>query len=155
MRIPVAEVVLLLIGKGFKRSIGLIYFLFLNIIACQFRICAQNINRQMAVKILTELAKSRPDTSRVRMLTDLDKYNLFKPGEEKNDLDSASYFLEKARSLSDALHALKWQHECQSIAVIILMERGQTEAGRLQFLKVIKDFELTKDAEAEAMLNSI
>jgi hypothetical protein len=86
----VIEVIVSLIRKGNKQSLAFVCFLALNVLLCPVN--TQTINREMAAKILKELTHSQKDTNRIEMLTGLAKYNLFKPGEEKQDLDSASYF---------------------------------------------------------------
>ncbi|HTI92623.1 MAG TPA: hypothetical protein VL727_18635, partial [Puia sp.] len=50
-----------------------------------------------------------PDTGRIRLLTAIGAWYLFRPGAKKTDLDTALYFLSKAKEDADILHNSRWQ----------------------------------------------
>jgi two-component sensor histidine kinase len=54
------------------------------------------------------LAKAKPDTNKVDLLDRLAGYYIFKPGNYKNDLDSAMRYLDTALLLSRNLHSANW-----------------------------------------------
>jgi two-component system, sensor histidine kinase PdtaS len=54
------------------------------------------------------LTKSRPDTNRVALLNRLAGYYIFKPGNEKRDMDSAMGYLDTALLLSRQLNTPDW-----------------------------------------------
>jgi len=83
---------------------------------------------------------------------ELAKFHIYKPGEAKLDLDSGFFYLLEARRLNEKLQSAKWQNEIESMVVIGLMERGETEKARLLFSDLISDFRKKGYKEAEAAL---
>ena len=53
----------------------------------------------MANQLLVQLPKSKADTGRVRILFELGKYQLFKPGNVPADLDRSLSYLNQAKQL--------------------------------------------------------
>src|SRR5882757_8143382 len=65
---------------------------------------AQNASSpSRAAQFLSDLQKTNTDSERLKILVKLGSYYLYKPGEVKNDLDSADVFLDKASVLSAKL----------------------------------------------------
>src|SRR6185369_13820229 len=60
----------------------------------------QSISSEEAKMLANKLAHSKPDTGQINILLKLAKYQVFKPGESKNDLDSAADFIKKAENIN-------------------------------------------------------
>jgi len=110
----------------------------------------QNINRPMVNRLLSQLQRSKADSSRIRTLIELGKFHVYKPGESRVDLDSALGYLRQARKLSDSLHSLVLQHEVESMFIIAEMEGGDSRQGQSRFLRLIQDCRRTNDRAGEA-----
>jgi two-component sensor histidine kinase len=130
----------------FNITIGLLF-------AIQLFAAGQNINRQMVNQYLIQLPKTDRDSNRVKILLELGKFQIYKPGEVKTDLDSGLNYLIEARQLSSSLHLLKWEHDIESMLVIYCMESGDSLTGRNRFAKLVSDCENTGDKWTEAMSN--
>jgi two-component sensor histidine kinase len=63
----------------------------------------QALNSSELVQLTKKLAKSKKDTSKVELLLKLSLHYIFKPGEEKSDMDSAFMLTETAAALSRKL----------------------------------------------------
>lgn len=127
-------------------NISLFLGLFLGTIPTQ----GQNINRQMANQLLVQLTKSQADTSRIRILFELGKYHLFKPGNVPADLDRSLSYLNQAKHLSDSLHALTWQHEIDAVRVVNYLEGANSQQAYSLFRQLIADCRRTGDRASEA-----
>ncbi|GAB3786298.1 hypothetical protein GCM10028818_49460 [Spirosoma horti] len=137
--------------QGFLCSVkGKTYIVTFVLLLCSLYSAGQNINRQLVNQLLARLKNSKPDQKRVAILLELGKFQIFKPGEAKIDLDSGMTYLQEARKLSDSLHFLSGQHEAECMFVIALMEGGNMAAGQARFAKLIADCNRTGDKEAEA-----
>ncbi len=110
----------------------------------------QNITRNMANQLMVKLQKSKADTSRLSALIELGKFQVYKAGEVKTDLDSATVYLNQAKALSATLHLIKKQHQTESLLVIVSMERGDVQLGQSTFSELINDCRRTGDKETEA-----
>jgi tetratricopeptide (TPR) repeat protein len=86
----------------------------------------------------------------VRILVELGKFHLFKPGERKSDLDSGAAYFAQAGRISDSLKLVKWQHETRSMLAIMALERGDSLEGRQRMAQLFKDCEATGDKASEA-----
>ncbi len=110
----------------------------------------QNINRPMVNQLLTQFPQSKADTSRIRILFELGKYHLFKPGNVRTDLDSSLTYLNQAKKLSNSLHLPKWQHEIEAIRVVNFLEGANSQLAYTLFDRLIADCRRTGDRESEA-----
>ena len=110
----------------------------------------QNINRQMVNRLLVQLPDSKPDTSRIKILFELGKYHLFKPGNVPTDLDSSLTYLNQAKLLSDSLHQVKWQHQINAVWVVNYLEGANSQQAYSLFNQLIADCRRTGDRESEA-----
>ena len=113
----------------------------------------QKTNREIVNQIMADLEKSISDTNKIKNLIELGKFHIYKAGEDKKDLDSGYYFLEKALLLSDSLNEKYWKHESQSLIVIYYMEGRNVEQGRALFDILIADCRQTGDKKTEAISN--
>ncbi|WP_461073289.1 tetratricopeptide repeat-containing sensor histidine kinase [Spirosoma horti] len=110
----------------------------------------QNINRQMANQLLAQLTNSKADTGRVRILFELGKYQLFKPGNVPEDLTRSLSYLNQAKQLSDSLHLLTWQHEIDAVRVANYLEGANSKEAYALFDQLIADCRRTGDRASEA-----
>ena len=117
-------------------------------------VVGQPINRRSVNKLVAQLTSHQPDSSRLITLVELGKFHLYKPGEAKKDLDSASMYFSQAKQLSNALHLVTWQHDIEGLFVIVDMEGGNNQRGRLRFAQLIKECRRTGDTETEANARS-
>ncbi|WP_229376178.1 tetratricopeptide repeat-containing sensor histidine kinase [Fibrella aquatilis] len=104
----------------------------------------------MANQLLVQLPKSKADTSRIRILFELGKYQLFKPGNVRTDLDSSMTYLNQAKQLSDSLHLLTWQHEIDAVRVANYLEGANSQQAYSLFDRLIADCRRTGDRASEA-----
>lgn len=94
--------------------------------------------------------KAGADTNRVRYLLNMGSYYLFKPGEYKNDLDSAFPYLQRAKDLSDSLNYPRWQHESLLILGEYYFEASDIPRGKACFMQMINDYRKSGDKLSEA-----
>ncbi|WP_338877401.1 sensor histidine kinase (plasmid) [Spirosoma sp. SC4-14] len=104
----------------------------------------------MANQLLVQLAQSKADTNRIRILFELGKYQLFKPGNVPEDLDSSLSYLNRAKHLSDSLHQLTWQHEIDAVRVANYLEAANSQQAYALFDRLIADCRRTGDRASEA-----
>ncbi len=104
----------------------------------------------MVLLLQKELRNSRPDTARIRILVELGKYQLYKAGEAKADLDSSAQFLAAAARLSDSLGQQVWQHEIKSLTMVLTMERGDSTGGKKIYQQLLAECRRTNDKATEA-----
>lgn len=129
------------------------YLILIILALCNIRTAsAQDIDRASVNRLINQLKVTRNDTVRLRSLLEIGKFHIFKPGELKTDLDSGERYINRARQLSDSLHLMKWQHESQAMAIVIVMERGNEAEGHRLFSQAINEYRKTGDKEAEAFL---
>ncbi|MDO6430230.1 sensor histidine kinase [Flavitalea sp. BT771] len=77
--------------------------------------------------LLPLLAKSKPDTNRVALLNRLAGYYIFKPGNYKDDLDSAMGNLDDALALSRRLGSPYWVNETLKLKADCYLESNGAE----------------------------
>jgi tetratricopeptide (TPR) repeat protein len=64
---------------------------------------SQEITRHDADSLIKALNKSKQDAERIALLLNLAEFHMFKPGEFKNDLDSAAELIGQARQMNAVL----------------------------------------------------
>jgi two-component sensor histidine kinase len=116
-------------------------------------VSGQNITRNMANQLRLKLQTSRMDTSRLTALIGLGKFQIYKAGEVKNDLDSAITYLNEANELSKKLHLPAEQHSVKSLLSVAYVERGDVQTGKAYFTRLIADCRRTGDKDTEADAN--
>src|SRR5258705_13858032 len=65
----------------------------------------QEISRQEADSMINALNKAKPGNDRMELLLNLAQFHIFKPGENKIDLDSASAFIDEAKTLNRKINS--------------------------------------------------
>jgi len=112
----------------------------------------QSLEKKAVNGLIHQLKSSLHDTTRIRLLMEIGKFHVFKPGELRVDLDSAERYLNMVNKISDSLHLEYWQHQGRIMSVVVAMERGNEPRGRFLFDQAIHEFRRTRDREAEADL---
>src|SRR5215470_14186031 len=91
---------------------------------------AQSISTEEAQTLKKSLINSTPDTAKINALLKLAKYQVFKPGENKDDLDSAAAYIKNAENLNASIKS-KW---ASGYALLIksnlLRESGKNEEAK-------------------------
>jgi two-component sensor histidine kinase len=128
-----------------KRLMPLIIF-----ILCVFKVAAQNAPAQSAKELLLAIQKSKPDTNRISLQLKLGGYYLFKPGEYKNDLDSAYNFFNQATQLSIKLHEVDCQYRTLRMMGYYYSEARDVVHGRQCFMRVIAYYQQKGEHSKEA-----
>lgn len=128
-----------------------IKILLLLLIGCPLLASGQNINRQMVRNLLAELPNTGTDTNRIRVLIELAKFQVYKPGEVAIDLDSGHQYLMQARTVNEAVGSKLWAHRIESMVVMYYMESGDSAMGRSLFSQLLVDCDRTNDVETAAL----
>jgi tetratricopeptide (TPR) repeat protein len=116
---------------------------------------AQTISSEEAKRLTAALPGARADTAQIRTCLKIAKYHVFKPGEHKNDLDSAAHFITKAEGTNESIKS-KW---AEGYILLIrsywLRESGQREKAKetvKQAVSILKN-ESDKDITGEACMD--
>jgi len=115
-------------------------------------VSAQNITRSMANQLLARL-QNTTDTTRISTLIELGKFQIYKAGEVRLDLDSAFAYLQEAQGLSRKLRLQKELHKVESLLSVAYVERGDYQTGKAHFDNLIAECRLSGDKETEAEAN--
>jgi two-component sensor histidine kinase len=86
---------------------------------------AQSISPEEAKMLANKLTNSKPDTGQINILLKLAKYRVLKPGENKNDLDSAADFIKKAENINTNIRSTWAKGYILLIQSYLLKERGE------------------------------
>ena len=115
-------------------------------------IYGQSTDQLSASQLISQLEKSKADTNRISLQLKLGSYYLFKPGEFKNDLDSAINFFNQAAQLSNQLHEVDWQYKTLALIGNYYVEAGHLDSCKQCFTRVIAHYHQTgnKGKEADA-----
>lgn len=97
---------------------------------------AQTLSQKQLAESLASLS-GKKDTNHINLLISLAQHYIFKPGEEKKDLDSAVMFLQEAEQLSKKLSFKKGIGNCILLYGKNFQERGNREKGKEYFLRAI------------------
>ncbi|MEO8415743.1 MAG: histidine kinase dimerization/phosphoacceptor domain -containing protein [Ginsengibacter sp.] len=106
---------------------------------------AQDISRHEVDSLISALKRSKADTARINLLLTLAKFQIFKPGEYQQDLDSAVVFIEKAKALNARLKSNKSLEFITLTGAFLIKERGQTELSKKMVEQVIIMINAEKD----------
>lgn len=101
------------------------------------------------LQLLSDLKKTNVDSIRLKILITLGSYYLYKPGEFKNDLDSADLFLDQAKELSAKLKLSKIQAKVTYLKAEVYFERGDLPKARVAYLDAIDNY-MRSGEKAEA-----
>ena len=132
--------------------LNVIITIFIFLTCPNYTVHAQSLDSKAINRIKTRLNHPLSDTIRIRLLLEMAKFHIFKPGELKLDLDSGQRFLYRAKKISDSLHLENWQHKTQIMIVVLAMERGDEKIGRHLFSQAIDKFQRSNDKFSEADL---
>lgn len=98
------------------------------------RIALENNDPAYADALLSKLKnKEQQDL----LLLELAGFYLFKPGTKKRDLDKAFNYLSRAKTLSDSLRLVKYQHETLNLLGKYYAEEGKNEQSIACFTRVL------------------
>lgn len=86
--------------------------------------------------VVVSINGAEPDTLKIRQLLDSGKHYLFKPAENKEDLDKSLIFLNQAIALSDSLGLKHYKYEAIEHIGINYLERRNINEARKWFIKV-------------------
>ena len=75
---------------------------------------------------------------------------LYRPGELKQNLDSAYIFIAKAKVLSESISSTKWLYESLCLLGKYYFATGQLDKGKSCFIRMIKDYQDAGNIEREA-----
>ncbi|MEZ4963508.1 MAG: histidine kinase dimerization/phosphoacceptor domain -containing protein [Saprospiraceae bacterium] len=95
------------------------------------------------------LYKTPADSSRVKLLLELCSYYLARPEEFKPDLDSALYYAQQGKALSEALNDEKWIEESSWMISYSHFERREVVQGREAFMQVLQKYRDNGDKASE------
>jgi two-component system, sensor histidine kinase PdtaS len=85
----------------------------------------QEIRRQEADSMLIALDKSKGDPERIDLLLNIAQFHIFKPGESKIDLDSASLYINRAKELAKYVKSPAAQGYLLLTESYLMKERGE------------------------------
>jgi len=101
-------------------------------------------------QLLSDLKNTDNDSTRLTILTKLGSYYLYKPGEDRGDLDSADVFLDQAKELNAKLKITKIKNEVSYLNAEVLFERGDQLKARAAYLGAIENYILSGDKAGAA-----
>jgi two-component sensor histidine kinase len=104
---------------------------------------------QKPAELFPLIKKSAPDTNRIALLNRLGGYYIFKPGNFKNDLDSALNYLNKALVLGERLHSVKGINETLKLKGDCYLEGEDLENGYACFKQVTDYYHKTGNKQDE------
>jgi two-component system, sensor histidine kinase PdtaS len=116
---------------------------------------AQSISAGEAQTLTNTLSDSEPDSTQIDILLKLAKYHVFKPGEKKEDLDSAANFIKRAENINAEAPSKRTSGYILLINSYLLKESGQRDKAKeavaqaLEILKKETDKNLAGDAYME------
>ena len=91
---------------------------------------------------------SKPQQARLLLV--LAEHYLFRPNQQKKNLDSSYFFLKSALSLSESLQSQHWKQETLIALGKYYFSKGEFINGKESFLKVIRYYQQTGDKLQEA-----
>ena len=99
--------------------------------------------------VFTELAKSKPDSTRVRIYIQLANY-YFSRIRLINRLDSVEFYLKQARQLNETVQVARFQNQINILSAIHYSTKHPSEDPRLTFIPIIDTCKKTGDKSSEA-----
>jgi two-component sensor histidine kinase len=108
-----------------KRSVLLFGILF-----CQTLSSAQEPSRREVDSMLTVLRTNKQGVQRLQSLLGLAEYQIFKPGENKIDFDSASNYLNEASRLNRSIGSAAFRGFTIFLNACLTKEKGQPDTAR-------------------------
>jgi len=102
-------------------------------------------------QMLSDLKKAKTEHELLNSSLKLGSYYLYKPGEEKSDLDNADHFLNQAMALSTKLKVDSLKNKARFVLAEVLFERGKYQQARSAYLKAIDSYIQSGQKEAAAL----
>jgi two-component sensor histidine kinase/tetratricopeptide (TPR) repeat protein len=121
-------------------------FLFLMAITAN----GQSVSRAEADSLLRLLRADKADTNRVNQLIRLGEYQVYKPGEFKEDMDSARAYAGQAKSLSQQLSFISGHGRSLNLLGIISREAKQLEQSVIYHQQALQLYHKQEDWKVEA-----
>src|SRR5215471_12724044 len=90
----------------------------------------QSLTQEEAKALVRTLSTSKRDTGQINSLLKLAKYQIFKPGENKDDLDSAADFIAKAENINSNIKSNWAEGYILLIKSYLLHESGKEDEGK-------------------------
>jgi two-component sensor histidine kinase len=123
-----------------NRFVASIVFLFLAI-----SVKGQDISRHEADSLLRSLNKANADTALINSLLALSIFEIHKPGEFKNDLDSAAAFIKQAKQINIQIKSPEAYGYITLVESYIHREKGQGTQAKTFVEKAIQILSNTPD----------
>lgn len=101
-------------------------------------------------RLFSVLQQSKPDTTRIELLIELGGYYLFKPGEDRQDLDSAIYYFRQAETLSRQLNRPWHVAKSREMIANYYAESGDTARFKQVYEDAIRFYHQQGDLATEA-----
>jgi two-component sensor histidine kinase len=130
-----------------KGGLGVLKLRLLSIVLFLFVL---KVAAQSPQQLLAKIQRSKSDTNRIRLQLKLGSYYLYKPGEFKDDLDSAYNYFNLATQLSNKLREVEWQYRTLALTGDYYAEAGNLERGKQCFMRVIAYYHQTGNISKEA-----
>ena len=108
-----------------------------------------SIRAQISPEVLTQLAESKPDTSRIRILIQVGYYYYYKRGLASRP-DSMEFYLVQARQLNERFHVVDFQNQINILYALLSCVQHPDADPKEVFLPVIDACKKTKDLQNEA-----
>jgi len=99
----------------------------------------------------TTKAQPAPLDDSAGQLTKLGSYYLYKPGEDRGDLDSADLFLDQARELCAKRNIAGIENKVLFLHAEVLFERGNQAKARMAYLQAIDHYTRSGEMEQAAL----
>lgn len=115
------------------------------------KVAAQSVPVKSPKELLLKIQASKPGTNRISLQIQLGQYYLYKPGELKNDLDSAINFFNQALQLSIKLKENDWRYKAEGMIGSYYEESGDKERCRQTFMSIIAYYHQTGNKQQEGM----
>ncbi len=103
-------------------------------------------------ELLSDLKKSKPDTSRISLFLEAAMSYVLRAGSLQSDMDSARLFVSNALELNNSIHSIEWEGKCFFVYSNIFREENNNEKGKQYAQKAIAN--LSKSGKRIDLANS-
>jgi two-component system, sensor histidine kinase PdtaS len=100
-------------------------------------------------EMLVALQSSLPDTTKIQLLLNVSHYYLFTPEFSNKRIDSALFFIQQAKKLSDSIKSEKWRYESVGYLGKYHFKKGDFKQGKSCLMDIINDLANSGKTEAE------
>ena len=109
-----------------------------------------SIRAQISPEVLTQLAESKPDTSRIRILIQVGYYYYYYKRGLASRPDSMEFYLAQARQLNERFHVVDFQNQINILYALLSCVQNPDADAKEVFLPVIDACKKTRDLQNEA-----